>query len=260
MTTAVRCLVGATSTLRKLFDDLYRISPQRVQFFMRGCALRRVPGPYSQDGLIERVIAKCYTECRHAGFFVDVGAYDGVSLSNSRALFLMGWSGICIEPGVAAFGLLKNVYRFQRRVKCVQLAAGSRDAAVELFEAGVLSTLNDEARDLPWAQGTQFNTVPVPMKTLDALLEGAHAPTGFDVLSIDVEGSEADVLAGFNITKWKPRIVIIELVECDTHGLRAIHSAVESYFSLSGYTRGEHTAINTVYYRDRRDVDPAVCR
>jgi hypothetical protein len=38
------------------------------------------------------------------GYFVDVGAYDGIQTSNTYALELAGWDGICIEasPAVAA--------------------------------------------------------------------------------------------------------------------------------------------------------------
>ena len=32
------------------------------------------------------------------GTFLDLGAYDGVDLSNTRALTELGWAGVCIEP------------------------------------------------------------------------------------------------------------------------------------------------------------------
>lgn len=45
----------------------------------------------------------------HRGTFLDIGANDGVTLSNTRALALLGWSGILVEPAPMAYRkLLEN--------------------------------------------------------------------------------------------------------------------------------------------------------
>ena len=45
------------------------------------------------------------------GTFLDVGANDGVTLSNTRALAERGWRGVLIEPSPKAFALLKENYK-----------------------------------------------------------------------------------------------------------------------------------------------------
>ena len=52
--------------------------------------------------------------------------------------------------------------------------------------------------------------IRVPVRTLDSILEEAGSPAGFDFLSIDVEGHEIDVLRGFDIARWRPRLIMIE--------------------------------------------------
>ena len=53
-------------------------------------------------------------------------------------------------------------------------------------------------------------TVPVFVMTLDDILVDAGAPISLDLLSIDVEGHELDVLRGFDIDKWRPRLLLLE--------------------------------------------------
>jgi len=57
---------------------------------------------------------------------------------------------------------------------------------------------------------TPERVIDVPIRTLDGILEEAKAPAGFDFLSIDVEGHEIEVLRGFDIGRWRPRLILIE--------------------------------------------------
>ena len=50
----------------------------------------------------------------------------------------------------------------------------------------------------------------MPIRTLDSVLEEARAPEHFDFLSIDVEGHEIEVLRGFDIARWQPRLILLE--------------------------------------------------
>jgi len=50
----------------------------------------------------------------------------------------------------------------------------------------------------------------VPARTLDDILEEAKAPVPIDLLSIDVENHEIEVLSGLTLTRWQPRLILIE--------------------------------------------------
>ena len=52
--------------------------------------------------------------------------------------------------------------------------------------------------------------INVPIRTLDSILVEAGSPTSFDFLSIDVEGHEIEVLRGFDIGRWRPRLILLE--------------------------------------------------
>ena len=239
---------------------------QSIYDLIRVPRLKKYPGPYSQDGIIDVVTNRLFMNCS-SGFFVDVGAYDGVTFSNTRHLFLRGWSGICIEPSPNNYRILKKVYSGQNRVKLVNLGDGSCDKDAEFFEGGTLSTFSGHAFELfgklPWSKHINWiNHFTIKMKTLDMILEENAAPLGFEVLSIDVEGTEYEVLKGFTIAKWLPRVVIIELLrqerfaaDDDTWKLQKDSSEkIDLYFLESGYHRGEFSQLNTVYYRNEKDI------
>lgn len=121
---------------------------------------------YSQAGQDAWVLEKI-----PKGFFVDVGAYDGVESSNTYALELAGWKGICIEPNKQAYEKLIQV----RKCFAINTAAVSKDG-----------------------YGLTLNTI---LKEFD---------TKIDYLSIDVDGGELDVLKGMDFKKFEVKLITIE--------------------------------------------------
>ena len=147
-------------------------------------------------------------------FFVEVGMIDGRRFSNTLAFEEIGWSGVCVEPHPDYIDLV----RLNRKGSLVVHAAASNRSALSApFHAearGALSGLapRDE-RTLLERYGEYFGgfrIVDVPVKTLDEILVEASAPTEMELVSIDVEGTEFDVLEGLDLARWRPRVVIVE--------------------------------------------------
>lgn len=71
---------------------------------------------YGEDLILDQFFkAKNITN----GFFVDVGALDGIHLSNTYKFEQDGWNGICIEPHKQYFGLIcKNRKSINYNVAC----------------------------------------------------------------------------------------------------------------------------------------------
>lgn len=68
------------------------------------------------------------------GRFLDIGAYDGVRLSNTRALLELGWSGVYVEPSpLNLINLSRNCEAFADRVHIVQAAVSNRRGLSEFF-------------------------------------------------------------------------------------------------------------------------------
>ncbi len=76
-----------------------------------------------------------------------------------------------------------------------------------LHVLGPHSSLN---RELAVTGVVARSTIEVPVRTLDEILEQVGAPAPIDFVSIDVEGHEVEVLSGFDLARWRPRLVLVE--------------------------------------------------
>ena len=151
------------------------------------------------------------------GYFVDVGAFDGVTWSNAWGLADAGWGGLLVEPNLEFFEKCAKVYDGNPRVEMVNVAVGPYHGRARLYVGGSLSTLCRDTiityRSIPELAFTGLdvaNYVEVEVFTLDKLLAKFNILPGFDVLSVDVEGAEMDVLRGFSVDKYRPTMVIVE--------------------------------------------------
>jgi FkbM family methyltransferase len=140
------------------------------------------------------------------GYFVEVGANDPQERSQTWHLERLGWTGVLIEPQPD----LAAELRAKRRAKVFAAACSSPGNAgrqLPLHVAGPLSSL-DRGSMAPGS--TPEKVIAVPARTLDSILDEAGTPQAFDFLSIDVEGHEIEVLRGFAIDRWRPRLIMIE--------------------------------------------------
>ena len=155
------------------------------------------------------------------GYFVEVGANEPRARSQTFHLEEAGWSGVLIEPQPALAARL----RAERSAQVFAVACSAPENAgktLPLHVAGPLSAL-DRARMAPGA--SPQTVIEVPVRTLDSVLEEAGAPVGFDFLSIDVEGHELEVLRGFSMARWRPRLILLEDHVADLAKHRYLKSA-----------------------------------
>lgn len=147
------------------------------------------------------------------GFYVDVGASDGIINSNSYMLQKdYGWSGILVEPRRSAYkDLIKRSYGFTQI--CSGAVVGSDKETQTFIEYPLqeLSTLKGyEGNDhLATARVDGIEYI-VPCIRLDYLLELYKAPVEIDYLSIDTEGSEFDILRNFDFNKYSIKLITVE--------------------------------------------------
>jgi len=162
---------------------------------------------------------------RSTGWFVDVGAYDGISTSNTYALEQAGWQGLCVEPGPSFEQLKMN-----------RSCAVTRQAASN-FTGGVrfdgMSVIADDGAPV---HGESY----VPCATLDYLMDSAGIPHVVDYLSIDVEGHEPEVLDGINFARRHFRFITIE-----HNAYRdgpALKTAIHDHLTAAGFIRAVDNA------------------
>lgn len=163
-----------------------------------------------------RLLTRLYPPRRRV--FVDVGAFDGLHLSNVRHLYEAGWSGVCVEAASVNYERLERLYA-GTEVATVNRAVGSTDGSVTLHVAEIpgnetwgsdTSTIRPEEM-AKWPE-YRWRTEEVPMSSLDRILYDLGV-TGVDLVSIDVEGGELEVLRGFDIARAAPRVMIVEYNE-----------------------------------------------
>ena len=141
---------------------------------------------------------------RPPGFFVEVGANEPRHGSQTWQFEQAGWNGVLVEPQPE----LAERLRAARRARIVAAACSSPANAggkMTLFLSGPHSSLK---RDLVVTGVVPHGTIEVPARTLDDILVEAGAPTPIDFVSIDVEGHEVDVLSGFDLARWRPRLIL----------------------------------------------------
>lgn len=191
------------------------------------------------------------------GVFVEVGAYDGQFVSNTCFLADLGWRGVYVEPIPQFAAACAKRHQRNPDVTVVNAAVGKAAGTTELHLAGVLSTKNENFysayRNISWAKKLlSHRKVTAPVVTLNDLLDEHKVPDGFELLVVDVEGGEPDVFAGFDLTRWKPKMLIIELEDhhpdfMKIESIREPIAQLRRYILGAGYTELYVDAINTIF-------------
>lgn len=142
---------------------------------------------YSQNDE-ERWITQAFAG--QVGRFLDIGAYDGRTFSNTRALLDAGWSGVGVEPSPGPLSRLRQEWA-GRPVEIIDAALALDDGEADWFDAGgdAISTFDPGHRDKWAAGGVRFTTGRVRTISWSTLL--AQVGTDFDFLNLDVEGVSA---------------------------------------------------------------------
>jgi FkbM family methyltransferase len=193
------------------------------------------------------------------GYFVEVGAFNGVNWSATNGLAKMGWSGLLFEPNLDFYNKCNQHYKNNNKVIAVNCAILDYIGETRLYLGGSLSTTSEERvetyQDVWWAKSSRLSLdryEVVSVFTLDHMLEKHKVPTGFEVLVIDVEGAEAQVLNGMDIDKWSPQIMMVEThEENEDERLSKTAGEIKGIVSEYGYQKVYANHINTVYRREQ---------
>lgn len=167
------------------------------------------------------------------GFFVEFGATDGLSLSNTAMLeSRFGWRGILAEPARRWHAALRaNRPGAMIDTDCVWEKSGETLAFAETAE-GELSTLSRFSAGDGHARARRGALeYAVPTVSLNDLLRRHNAPRGFQFLSVDTEGSELAILTAFDLDHWRPQVVTVE------HNYTANRTAILARMQAAGYAR-----------------------
>lgn len=154
------------------------------------------------------------------GFFVEAGANDGVTQSNTLLLERdHGWRGLLVEP-IAVLAKRCRANRPRCRVENAALVpADFTGGSIEMTYCNLMSQVKgamksaaEEAEHLrrgSECQNLETYTVRTPARTLSAILD-RHGVERVDLLSLDVEGFELSALGGIDFARHAPRWLLVE--------------------------------------------------
>jgi FkbM family methyltransferase len=177
------------------------------------------PKFYSQNG--EDYLLWSFFGGKSAGFYVDIGAFDGIHFSNTYTFEQMGWHGICVEPNPEIF----PICRVNRpgAICLPEACTGEPDQQKMKFfveDLGLLSTaiINEERlvdieqryrkRSLEF---TGMKEIQVTAHTFNEMLE-QYGPKDkkIDFVSLDTEGNEIDILQSIDFYSYDIRVILVE--------------------------------------------------
>lgn len=148
---------------------------------------------------------------QQAGTYVDVGGGHPVADNVSFWFYLKGWHGLIVEPQETLASTYAHVRPRDYTVSCL---AGRTEGEAEFHIVDKLHGFSTTVRENAAGAnqfGADFTTVRKPVRTLAALCAEAGL-TSIDFLKIDVEGAEAETIAGMDFKRWRPRVVLVEAI------------------------------------------------
>jgi len=169
---------------------------------------------FSQNGQ-DRFLNNHIFKKNSNGIFIDIGANDGITFSNTYFFEKKGWSGICIEPIPEVFEKLKK----NRKCNCICGVMSEKNIEFSEFLhvtgasemlSGILDKYdndhleriekdiknNNEKKEIIKVQNFNFNKI----------IKFTH----IDYLTIDTEGSEFDILKTINFSNFEIKVISIE--------------------------------------------------
>ena len=161
---------------------------------------------YSNWGI--DMMADFFFRNKKEGTYIDVGCHHPLINNNTYPLYKRGWKGINIDID---YGAIDSFNFLRSKDTNIKIAVSDTTGEAELFfyhNRAAKNTLSKE-------KGFDSKEIQkIKTSTLNKVIENSiYKDQKINFISIDVEGYELNVLKGFDFKKYKPDLVVLELIQ-----------------------------------------------
>ena len=185
------------------------------------------------------------------GFFIEVGASDGIELSNTYLLETKyNWRGICCEPIPAKF---EKLVINRPKATCIKDAVYSTSGLTLTFDISnyysLLSGISEHIDAHKKSVDQNKQTINVQTISLLDVLDKANAPSFIEYMSLDTEGSEFEILKNFDFSKYT-----FGLIDVEHNYIEPRRSQIKNLLLANGYVyKGENKWDDMYKHHSLRD-------
>lgn len=213
---------------------------------------------FAQEG--EDLLLARLFEDQARGFYVDVGAHHPTRFSNTHLLHKRGWRGINIDATPGSMAAFRRARPDDINLEIAVSSEGG-PSALYRFDEAALNSLS-KGLSIQRNEETRYSiesTVELATRPLRDVLSQylPHDVERIDLLTIDVEGHDLDVLKSNDWERFRPRVLLIEIVGADLEeladreevvllrrsGYRLYSKMVYTVAFVDGRTAGDHPPV-----------------
>ncbi|WP_099240437.1 FkbM family methyltransferase [Synechococcus sp. BDU 130192] len=215
---------------------------KKVRRFWKSCFswddfFRLSWGQEGEDLVLLRLFPK------KSGFYIDIGAHHPKRFSNTYLFYQKGWNGINIDAKPGSMKLFQKVRSRDVNLE-IPIAQEYKKLTYFEFEEPALNTFSKDLlieRKVKPIREIKLDCYPLS-EILDKHLNSRQE---IDFMSIDVEGLDLEVLKSNNWEKYRPKIVLVEILKSSLQQVQK--TAVYRFLKEQNYDIYAKS-VNTVFF------------
>jgi FkbM family methyltransferase len=153
---------------------------------------------------------KDYYKTKTNGFYIDVGCYHPIRLSNTKFLYDKGWKGINIDISNKSIDLFKIA---RKKDINLNIGIGNKNKVSEAYFKKDIFHANTLVYDHAEKLLGEYTKKKINVYTLNSVINNHAKNKKIDFLDIDCEGKDLEVLEGLDLNKNE-----IDLISIEMHG------------------------------------------
>jgi len=209
-----------------------------------------------EDSIVRYILSTCGIDPSVISY-LDLGANHAVHLSNTYSFYLSGARGVLVDANPVLAKELREKRPGDKVVnKCISDIPGTK-LDFYIMSGDGLSTVDYEAAQGFIRENPSLSierTESVDSVTIDELISEFFPDKAPELMNIDVEGMEMTILRSIDFTKFRPMMIICEMIGY-RNGLTVGEKDQEilSFMKAAGYEEFAFTGINSIFIDSKRE-------